>query len=132
MNMTSMNILIVEPSKDLAEVLAKEFKKKGHKTSVAHTAQGGIEKADNEKPDIVILELIIPGHNGLEFIYELRSYPEWLDIPVLIYSQIAPSELGVDSKLLNEMGIVGHFYKPTTSLGELAGAVESTFAKINI
>lgn len=130
--MRTANILIVEPSKDLAQVLAKGFKKNGHTALLAHTAQGGIEQADNKKPDIVILELIIPGHNGLEFIYEFRSYPEWLDVPIVIYSQIAPSELGIDSKLLNEMGIVGHFYKPTTSLSELARAVESAFAEINI
>lgn len=126
------DILIIEPSKDLAAVLQKTFKRKGYKAALAHTAQEGIEAADKTNPGLVIIELIIPQHNGLEFIHEFRSYAEWLNVPIIFYSQLAPSELGADEEVLADMGIKGHFYKPTTSLDELVRAVESTFASINI
>lgn len=130
--MKNADVLIIEPSRDLAAVLEKAFNRKGYKAAVAHTAQEGIEMADKADPRIVVIELIIPQHNGLEFIHEFRSYAEWLNVPIIVYSQLVPSELGVDEKILAEMGIAGHFYKPTTSLEELVGAVESAFASIDI
>lgn len=131
-DMENRSILIIEPSRDLAAVLAKALKRKGFAPAIAHSAQEAIETADKTNPQLVIMELIIPMHNGLEFIHEFRSYAEWLDIPIIIYSQLAPSELGISEKMLGEMGITKHFYKPTTSLSELAEAVESAFASINI
>lgn len=130
--MENASILIIEPSRDLAQVLAKTFKRKGFSPAIAHTAQEGVETADKTNPQLVIMELIMPVHNGLEFIHEFRSYAEWLNVPIIIYSQMAPSELGVSDKMLGEMGIIRHFYKPTTSLSELAEAAESAFASINI
>lgn len=130
--MSSIDVMIVEPFQDLAEVLSTACRKKGFSTCKAQTAQEAVHMADRYSPKIIILELIIPSHNGLEFIHEYRSYPEWLDTPIIIYSHIAPSELGMDEKMLKEMGITAHFYKPTATLSELIKTVETTFESINI
>ena len=127
-----MNVLIIEPSKELARVLAEACDSHEISAVVAHNAQEAIKKADKKTPDIVVMELLIPRHNGLEFIHEFRSYPEWLDIPIILYSNISREELGLDDRKLNEMGIASYLYKPTTSLDSLIKSVESSFASVNI
>lgn len=131
MNMNA-DILIVEPLEELAKVLSRAFKRSGLSSAIATSAQEGIKLADKKSPRLVVIELIMPDHNGMEFIHEFRSYPEWLKIPIILYSQLAPAELDLSGKTLDEMGISGHFYKPTTSLHELVGAVESAFAPVDI
>lgn len=98
----------------------------------AHNAQDAIKKADENTPDIIVMELLIPRHNGLEFIHEFRSYPEWLDIPIILYSNISREELGLEDSNLYEMGIVRYLYKPTTSLENLIKSAESSFAPVDI
>lgn len=126
------DILIIEPSRPLADILEVSLSRRGYSAAVAHNAQDGIMTADKHMPKLVILELVMQNHNGLEFIHEFRSYPEWLEVPVIIYSHIAPSELGLAGEKLDDLGIVAHFYKPKSSLEDLYKAVESAFASIDI
>jgi DNA-binding response OmpR family regulator len=120
-----MRILIVEPSKDLARVIGESFEGGDIITDVANTAQAGISCADKNKPDIVILELLIREHNGLEFVHEFKSYQDWFDIPIVIYSDLSAEELGRAVGWAEDMNIVKHFYKPTVTLEELNNYVKS-------
>ncbi|HEX5455920.1 MAG TPA: response regulator [Candidatus Saccharimonadales bacterium] len=126
------DILIIEPSRPLADILETSFSRKGYSAAAVHNAQDGITAADKHMPKLIILELVMPNHNGMEFIQEFRSYPEWLEVPVIIYSHIAPSELDLSEGKLRGLGIIAHFYKPQSSLEELYRAVESAFASIDI
>ncbi|MEX2014673.1 MAG: response regulator [Candidatus Saccharimonadales bacterium] len=114
-----MRVLIVEPSQDLAGVISKSFNGSGVVADIAHTAQMGISRADENKPDMVVLEVLISEHNGLEFIHEFKSYNDWFDIPIVIYSDLSAEELGRAVNWREDMNIIKHFYKPTTTLREL-------------
>ncbi len=114
-----MKVLIIEPSKELANIIAARISKEGASAYIAHTTQAGISVADKNKPDIVILELLISGHNGLEFLHEFKSYHDWFDVPIVIYSDLSAEELDSAVGWEEDMNIVNHFYKPTTSLKEL-------------
>lgn len=118
------DVLIIEPDKGLAAVIARALARQKRTSSIARTSQSAIELADKATPRAVILELLMPKHNGLEFIHEFRSYPEWFDIPIIIYSQISSDELSASPEIMKEMGIAGHYYKSTTSLENLLGQVE--------
>ncbi len=122
-----MRVLIVEPSKDLAGIISESFIQEDIIADVAHTAQAGISRADKNKPDIVVLELLISEHNGLEFIHEFKSYHDWFDIPIIIYSDLSSEELGRAVGWREDMNIIGHLYKPTASLKELKEYVKSAF-----
>lgn len=123
-----MNVLIVEPSPELAEVLQVALNQRGITSRVAGSAQLGIRLADENPPQLVLLELVVPRHNGMEFLHEFRSYPDWLDIPIILYTNVSRDELQLEGQMLQDMGIAGYFYKPTTSLEKLVGAVESKIA----
>ncbi|MBW3568829.1 response regulator [Candidatus Parcubacteria bacterium] len=113
------DVLIIEPSKELALVIAQALARQERSSAIAHTSQSAIEQADKSTPRLVILELLMPKHNGLEFIHEFRSYPEWLNIPIVIYSQMPKEDLGVTDSILEDMGVAAHLYKSSVTLDEL-------------
>lgn len=118
-----MHVLFVEPQLDLGKLLAESLS--GEDTSVDHAfnAQEAVHMADEKKPDVVVLELNLAGHNGLEFLYEFRSHSDWSGIPVVIYSHVSPEEAGLSEAAKSRLGIVEHLYKPLTTLDKLQNTV---------
>jgi DNA-binding response OmpR family regulator len=118
-------ILLIEPDRVLADTYRSALHSAGHKVLMCASAQSAIFAADSRKPDIVILELQLIEHSGIEFLYEFRSYPEWQDIPVIIHSNVPPAEFAQSKQILEKaLGIDGYYYKPLTSLRTLLRAVE--------
>lgn len=119
------NILLIEPDRRLAATYQKALKTAGHDVTTASGAQAAIMAADNAKPDLVILELQLVGHSGIEFLYEFRSYLDWQAIPVIIQSQVPPGEFSDSRQLLaQELGVKAYLYKPHTTLRRLLAEVD--------
>jgi len=118
-----MRVLLVEPDKIQADSIVEALRRDGHKVEHAVSAQQAVHIADEQIPDVVVLELQMPRHNGVEFLYEFRSYPEWLRVPVIVYSYVPPRELIQSATLSTELGVVSMLYKPETSLAALCAAV---------
>jgi DNA-binding response OmpR family regulator len=125
-----MNILIVEPDRLLARTYAEMLQADGHKVMCTANAQQAIFAVDELQPDLVLLELQLVSHSGIEFLYEFRSYPEWQDIPVVILSQVPPAEFLDSWELLKgELGVIDYLYKPHTTLTKLQKIVSNAPAK---
>ncbi len=118
-----MHILLVEPDTLLADTYGQAFEAAGHTVAAVCSAQMAVHTADERQPDVVVLELQLPRHNGVEFLYEFRSYPEWLEVPVIIHSFTPPSEYASAATLERELGVRRCLYKPETSLADLCAAV---------
>jgi DNA-binding response OmpR family regulator len=118
------NILLIEPDRVLAETYGQAILAAGHKVAIAPGAQSGILVADQFQPDLVIIELQLVEHSGIEFLYEFRSYPDWQEIPVIIQSQVPPREFNASIQLLkDELGIKEYLYKPHATLKQLIKSV---------
>ena len=119
-----MNVLLVEPDVILASTYQRTLEGGGHKVQISRTAQRAIYAADAICPDLVILEMQLVSHSGIEFLYEFRSYPEWQDIPVMVLSVVPPAEFQGSWEILhNELGVRAYHYKPRTSLAKLQSLV---------
>lgn len=114
-------ILLIEPDRVLAEIYGEMLRQAGYDTSYSPDAQMAIHSIDDATPDIIVLELQLARHNGVEFLYELRSYPEWESIPVIVLSMLP--ELQVKDSL-RQLGIAAYHYKPQTNLKNLLGTVK--------
>lgn len=113
-------ILLIEPNITLAKVYSQMFTDDGYEVSHASSAQGAIDAADAATPDIVVLELQLSKHSGVEFLHEFRSYPEWNKVPVIINSFVTPNRLvGLGQPLERDLGVSAILYKPKASLGLL-------------
>ncbi len=122
--MTSV-ILLIEPNKLFAQNTKKALEISGYTVNIAVSAQAAIASADEQMPALVILEIELAKHNGIEFLYEFRSYADWQSIPVMIYSHLPQSRFKLMPKQLKLLGIDHYFDKAKTSLKELTLAVAS-------
>jgi DNA-binding response OmpR family regulator len=118
-------ILLIEPNRILAQIYKDALKEGGYDISVAHDAQNAITTSDKLRPDLIVMEIQLIKHNGVEFLYELRSYPEWQDIPIVVNSIVPPSEFAQNEVLYKEIGINNYLYKPQTSLTELLRTIDN-------
>jgi len=119
-----MHVLLIEPDRLQARTLVAALERAGHSVAHAVSAQGAVHAADERIPDVVVLELQLPHHNGVEFLYEFRSYPEWLQIPIVLHTFVPEVELAHAATLYTELGVVRTLYKPATSLAALCAALQ--------
>ena len=117
-------VLVVEPDAVLAKIYSQAIMASGHQVMTASNAQTAIDAADKLMPEVVVLEMQLAGHNGLEFLYEFRSYTDWQKVPVIVHSMVPPSQFIAAAGPMAHLNIAGYFYKPQISLSKLIGAVE--------
>jgi DNA-binding response OmpR family regulator len=113
------DILFIEPDRVLAKTYHDYFTEKGFNLRFTGKAQDAIALADKITPDLVILELQLKIHNGIDFLYEFRSYPDWQDIPVIILTMVPPNEFPQDKEFWKSLKIHKYMYKPKIKLNSL-------------
>jgi DNA-binding response OmpR family regulator len=119
-------VLLIEPDRVLAEIYKRAIETDGlMAVTTVSGAQAAIIAADQCKPDLVILELQLIEHSGVEFLYEFRSYPEWQPVPILVQTIVPFGEFRDNWQLLqDELGVRAYLYKPHTSLRQLLASVK--------
>ena len=87
-----MKILLIEDDEDVAEVLAEAFAAGGHEIAIALTGEDGLARLAREHPDAIVLDVRLPGLNGVDVLRQIRSLDPGL--PVIIMTGLAtPGEL---------------------------------------
>jgi len=125
----SYQILLLEPDNLVAKQCKNYLESNGYKVSWCKNAQDAVNSADSNSPGLVIMELLLTAHSGIEFLYEFRSYNEWRKVPVIIFSRIPRADLPASDNTLKDLGVSAFLYKPDTSLqrlGEKIKAILST------
>ena len=97
-------ILVVEDDRSLREGLAMNFRLRGYRVLTAADGDEGLRAAFDERPDLIVLDLMLPGADGLEILSELRGRE--VGVPVLILSardrlqdKVRGLEIGADDYL---------------------------------
>ena len=80
-------ILIIEDESDVADLLTLNLRKAGFRTSTAADGASGLQKARDDRPDFVILDLMLPKMPGLEVCKILKSDTATSQIPILMLRQ---------------------------------------------
>ena len=101
-------ILIIEDDKFLRELVIQKLIKEGYETSEAVDGEEGIKKIKEEKPDLILLDLILPGIDGFEVLSKMREDPALAQIPVIILSNLGQKD-DVEKGL--KMGAVDYLIK---------------------
>lgn len=101
----------------------------GHHVIACVGAQDAIAEADQQTPDVVVMELQLVAHNGLEFLYEFRSYVDWQTTPVVVQSYVPSHHLAANWSVMSQrLGVTDYLYKPQASLRQLIAAVDDAAA----
>ncbi len=106
------HILIVEDEKDLLTTLEYNFQKEGYKTTGVTSGKEAIEAVHNKKPDLLILDLMLPDISGLDVCKEIRNKSNNEDIFILMLTakgeevdRIVGFELGADDYLVKPFSL---------------------------
>lgn len=114
--LTKEKILIVEDEKDLVKLIRYNLEKEKFRVSSARDAETGLKLARKSKPDLILLDIMLPKMDGLEFLRTIR--PE-VDIPIILLSA-KRSEM--DRILGLKLGADDYMVKPF-SIGELQARI---------
>ena len=120
-----MRILLIEPDGILASTYKRALVLAGHQVTMCAGAQAADIAADQTQPDVVVLELQLPGHSGIEFLHEeFRSYSDWSKVPVIVSPWCRPVSFAASWPLLSPAAwaFTEYLPKPLTSL-YAAGAI---------
>jgi len=117
-------ILLIEPDEVLGLAYEVALQSSGFVISRTFSAKSAIEMIDHSCPDLIITELQLVNHSGIEFLYELRTYDDWIEVPVIVLSLVPPVEFIPSKNCLSELlGVNQYLYKPNTSLVQLIRSV---------
>jgi len=101
--MTNAHILVVDDEPDISALVAYHLARESYRVRTASSGPEAIRAAEVERPDLVILDLMLPGMSGLQVLEELRKRPETAEIPVILLTarreeqdRIAGLRLGAD------------------------------------
>lgn len=112
-------ILIVEDHADMRELLVWQIELMGFVALPAKNGKEGLEKAIVEKPDLILMDIMMPQMDGWEATRALRAHPDTKDIPILAATALFRD---ADLKACLEAGCTGYIVKPFT-FQELQGRV---------
>ena len=107
--MTKVKILVVDDDADTRLILGTRLKKQGYLVLYAADSYQAISMARQEAPDVILLDLGLPGGNGFVVLERLKAITSLADIPVIVVSSQEPGE--VESRVL-EAGAVHFIKKP--------------------
>jgi len=103
MGETKGKILVVDDEPDIVDMLRMMLESASYEVVSAYDGKEGIEKAKKEKPDAVVLDLMMPGMDGFEACKEMKQDADLKDIPVLVLTAI--SRHFSDTKYARNMGL---------------------------
>jgi twitching motility two-component system response regulator PilH len=102
-------ILIVDDSPTELHVLGKILHQAGHVTLTANDGEAGIAAAKSHRPDVVLMDVVMPGLNGFQATRKLCRDPETREIPVLI---VTTKDQDTDREWGLRQGAKGYLVKP--------------------
>jgi two-component system cell cycle response regulator DivK len=112
-------ILIVEDNDKNLKLVRDVLQVKGHATIEATTAEDGIRLAGERRPDLILMDIQLPGMNGIDALRVLRADPATASIPVIA---VTASVMQQDRKLITDAGFDAYVAKPI-NLKEFLDAV---------
>jgi CheY-like chemotaxis protein len=101
-------ILIVDDHRDMTRLLRHAFERNGYTVRIAHNAQAAIEAIRRERPDLVLLDIMMPGQDGFWVLEAIRADPECTGTRVVVLSARPES---VNKERALELGACGYVSK---------------------
>ena len=121
----SKKILIIEDEQYLVDMYVVRFEAEGYKVMSALNGLDGIKLAKKEKPDLILLDLVMPKMDGFKVLEELRKLPAIKETKIYIFSNLGQTD--EVAKGLNN-GANGYFVKSNLTPSQLVNKVNNIFA----
>jgi DNA-binding response OmpR family regulator len=121
-----IKVAIIEDDQMINQMYRVKFEMAGYEVAVAEDGKSGIELVKNMCPDIILLDLMMPGMNGDEALEHIRKMPGYDQTPVAILTNIGREEA---PKRIHELGVSQFIVKADATPSQVVSMVESILKK---
>ncbi len=126
MSENQKNILLVEDEPLLANLLKQRLEKENFIVNLAQDGEEALKFLKNQKPDLILLDIILPKISGFELMEKLKSAPEIQKAPIIIISNLGQEK---DVTKGYSLGAIEYFIKAQVSIEELVSQIKSFLIK---
>ena len=124
--LSGIKVFWVEDDAFLSELLGAKLKKEGCVSIYAKDGEEAIKLLENQNPDVILLDLILPGMNGIEVLKHIKSIPRIASVPVIIFSNLGQDK---DKEETIRLGAVKHLIKAEHDPDDIVHEILSVVAK---
>lgn len=129
-NPTANIILIVEDETFIADIYAREFTKAGYRVKIASDGQTGLKIMTEEKFDLLLLDIMLPGMHGLEVLRQWRIKNPTSTMPILLLTNLGQDEVIKEAFNLGAQGyLIKSSYTPQQVVQEVRNALSGQASK---
>lgn len=125
--MSGHRVLVVDDDPRLLHIVAMYLGIEGYEVASAANGEEGLKQVDEHKPELVIMDIMMPGMDGVEACRRIRANPETANIPVLMFSALSGDD---DVERARLAGATHLITKPFNLVG-LGSVVKSFFSSDN-
>ena len=118
---------MVEDENTLAFALKKKLENVGYVVNIAMDGKDALNKIQQEKPDLILLDLILPVMDGFAVLKELKKTPEYENLPIIVLTNLSSDEDIAD--VLNAGG-TDYFIKTEHSLDDIVVSIKNKFEMV--
>jgi DNA-binding response OmpR family regulator len=119
-------ILVVEDDKFLRSLTVKRLSEENYEVITAVDGNSGLSTAVDEKPDLVLLDLLLPGMSGFEVLEKMKADDQAKDIPVVVFSNLGQRE---DIEKAKTLGANDYLIKANFTLDDVVEKVDNYLNK---
>lgn len=120
---TPIHVLVVEDDVFLADIYKKKFEMEGFKVTVSDNGEKGLADIKKKKPDIIMLDILLPKLDGFAVLQQLKADKEAANIPVILLTNLGQKD---DVKKGLEMGAVDYLIKAHFKPSEVVDKIRKT------
>jgi len=114
-------ILVAEDDKLYTDIYKVRLTQEGFDVKVVEDGEQALQAARERKPDLIVLDLIMPVKDGFETLKDLKADPNLKDINVIVVTVLGQEE---DTKRAQDMGAVGYFVKTNISIHGMVDTIK--------
>lgn len=124
--MAKHKIVLIEDDESLSKYLREELEEGGFEVVQAFDGEEGLEKVRSDKPDLILLDVVMPKKTGFEVLEELKKSPLTREIPVILITMSGGDE---EVKRGLRLGANDYIVKSQHAVGEIVEKIKNFFTK---
>jgi two-component system, OmpR family, alkaline phosphatase synthesis response regulator PhoP len=104
-------IMLVEDDAILVEMYQAKFELEGHGVTVATNGEECLELLENNTPELILLDILMPKINGFHVLKEIKKQPQLRQIPVILLTNLGEAEVDMNKELAGALGVSDYLIK---------------------